>query len=380
MKILHTISSLGTNSGGPTTCSYNLVKGLISIGIEADILTNRVNDPKDRLISEEQFIKTIAPTRYPRFGYSGEMKEWLMEYNQYDLYHANALWQYSSHITAVCARKMKKPYLLSPHGMLYPEALQQSKWIKKVSLALYQRSDLKLATVLHATGIPEMEYIRSFGLKQPIAVIPNAINFTEVAKPKLYPQKGKRRIGFMGRLVPIKNLDRLIKAWGIAQEVTQDAELVIIGEGDPAYKMELLTLSRKSGIKNIIYKGFLIGTEQDLALRELSYLILPSKSENFGMVVSEALIRGIPVIASKGTPWEALNTQLCGWWVDNDVNTLAETIKTAILLPETDRLQMGERGIKLIKNSYSVDVVASNMARLYDWILNGGEKPEFIYL
>ncbi|MDR0605626.1 MAG: glycosyl transferase family 1, partial [Bacteroidales bacterium] len=88
----------------------------------------------------------------------------------------------------------------------------------------------------------------------------------------------------------------------------------------------------------------------------------------------------VAFIASNETPWEELNTHNCGWWVDNDVDTLTTTIERAIRLPEEERLAMGKRGQKLIKNNYSVEIVAKKMIRLYDWILNGGEKPEFVYL
>jgi glycosyltransferase involved in cell wall biosynthesis len=124
----------------------------------------------------------------------------------------------------------------------------------------------------------------------------------------------------------------------------------------------------------------LTGEAKENALNSLSYLIVPSDFENFGMIIPEALIKGIPVIASKGTPWEELNTHRCGWWVENDVDTLAASIQKAMDMPENERIEMGKRGQELVKNNYSVEVVAKKMIRLYDWILNGGEKPEFVYL
>ena len=112
---------------------------------------------------------------------------------------------------------------------------------------------------------------------------------------------------------------------------------------------------------------------------EKSFLIVPSDFENFGNIVTEALVRRIPVIASKGTPWQELNTFHCGWWVDNDVDTLVSTVRLALDTPEEERLAMGERGKQLIKSNYSIEIVANKMKRLYEWILYGGEKPEFVY-
>jgi glycosyltransferase involved in cell wall biosynthesis len=177
----------------------------------------------------------------------------------------------------------------------------------------------------------------------------------------------------------IKNVDVLLKAWLQLNELTKDTELLIIGAGDLEYEKELRGYIFFNKINNVSFLGFLNGEALTEKIRSLDFLILPSKSENFGMVVPEALIYGIPVIASKGTPWEELNTHNCGWWVDNDVDTLTATIEKAIHLPEEKRMEMGKRGQELIKNNYSVEVVSKKMIRLYDWILNGGEKPEFVY-
>ena len=96
------------------------------------------------------------------------------------------------------------------------------------------------------------------------------------------------------------------------------------------------------------------------------------------MVVPEALIREIPVIASKGTPWEELNTRNSGWWIDIGAQPLAETLNKALLLTETERRQMGQNGRQLVEENYAIEAVAKKMIRLYDWILEGGEKPEFV--
>ena len=380
MRILQTISSMGINNGGPSTCTLNLVKGLKINGVDADVLTFDINTPNDKLIFEDSFMKIVKPSLYPRYGYSKEFRLWLIANAIYDLYHANALWQYSSHATIKYAFKNEKPIILSPHGMLYPEGLKKSKWIKKLSFLLYQQEDLNRVTAFHATSIQELRYIRDFGLDQPIALIPNAIDPEALGSPNFSIKKGKKKIGFMGRLVPIKNLEILLKAWAKACSGTDDAELVLIGDAQDEYKSSLIRLAEELKITNISFIGFVTGTQKLTVLEGLNYLILPSKSENFGMVVTEALFKGIPVIASKGTPWEELNTYNCGWWVDADINSLSGTIIRAITLAENDRIEMGKRGNQLVLDKYSVNAVGGMMKMFYLWLIKGGEKPTFVDL
>lgn len=371
---------MGVLSGGPTTCTYNLIKGLRNLGVEIHLLTFDVSSPDDKLIVDSpEFMKIIEPPKFIRFGYKRKLKKWLDKNTDYDLYHANALWQYSTLRTIETALLNNKPRIISTHGMLFPEALKKSKWVKKISLFLYQNKGLKCATAYHATSEQEKKYIREFGLNQPIAVIPNAIDTSNFGLPNFEPKVGKRSVGFMGRLCPIKNIESLIQAWALADLITSKHELVIIGDGDSDYKEQLIKLAQDLGVTNIKYTGFVTGKLQDDLLSELSYLVLPSFSENFGMVVPEALWKGIPVIASKSTPWEELETQGCGWWTNNDSESLAKVLEIALQLDETERLAMGKRGNELINKKYTLNAVAQMMKAFYVWIVFGGFKPDFVY-
>ena len=98
------------------------------------------------------------------------------------------------------------------------------------------------------------------------------------------------------------------------------------------------------------------------------------------MTVAEALTAQTPVICTNTAPWEELNTHCCGWWVENDIDTLARTIREALLLPQCEIDNMGKNGKLLVETNYSAERVALKMKRLYEWILTGGEKPEFVYL
>ena len=78
-------------------------------------------------------------------------------------------------------------------------------------------------------------------------------------------------------------------------------------------------------------------------------------------------------------PWKELHEYNCGWWINNDQTSINETLRQAISIPESQRIQMGENGKKLIQERYSIEKLGGKMKRLYEWILNGDNKPEFVY-
>lgn len=376
MKILHCISDLNLRSGGPSLCVWSLVTVLRGLSIDVDIVTYESQEENDKMIGEGSFVKVIPSPRFRRFGYSASLYNFLQN-SSHEIFHGNGLWQYPVHATAKAARKKNKPYIISPHGMLYPEALLNSAWFKKLAMFLYQKKDLKKATVLHATCKQELEHFRQLGLTNPVAVIPNSIDI-KIPGKQVKPENQKKRVGYVGRFDPIKNIENLIKAWSETGKYEPGWELVLIGDGETSYKASLVRLVEKLDIKNIVFTGFLNGEEKETALQSLNYLVLPSKSENFGMVVPEALIREIPVIASKGTPWEELNTYNAGWWIDIGVQPLVETLHETLNLSEEQRQQMGQKGRKLVEEKYSIEAVAAQMIQLYKWILNEGEMPKFV--
>lgn len=369
MKVLNVIPSLEIKSGGPTQSTYLLTNELRKNHADVEIVT--VDSLTDEVIGRDDYIHYIPENQKNYFSFLRSL-----DCFSPDLLHVQSLWHPIAHAGVVYASKKHTPYIVSTRGMLYPSALQVSCLKKRIAWNLYQKYDLNRAAVIHATCMQEMRYNREKGVKVPIAVIPNAIPIQGDALKSTYT--GKKRVGFLGRFHPIKNLDILIKAWTLVD--TKEWEFVLVGSGTKEYVSFLKSLATDLKVTNIRFAGFLHGEEKCQMLATFQYLVLPSQSENFGMVIPEALIQGVPVIASKGTPWEELNTHYCGWWVDNDVDTLASTIREALSISEEERIAMGKRGQQLVKDNYSVEVVADKMERLYEWILYAGEMPEFVYM
>lgn len=376
MKILHTIPYFNKASGGPTSCTYQLVKGLVETGIESEILS--FLPAKNDIIAFDNFIRYLPDDRKTplclSWNLSNELKRII---HNYDLIHINTIWTWPSHISVNRAKSAGIPIVISPHGMLYPQALKVSSWKKKLIGRLYVNDDLKVADCLHATSEEEAKYIRDYGLTNPIAVIPNCLDVSNYPHPRT-SSNAKRQFGFTGRLNPIKNIDLLLAAWYRLGDKTQQAELIIIGDGEQNYVEALKDYVRQKRMRNVTFTGFLSGERLQNMVQSLDFQILPSKSENFGMVVPEALICGVPVIASKGTPWSVLDERECGWWVDATIDSLANAFVKAMNISEEKRVIMGQAGRELVLEKYSSDAVARQMSELYHWILSSGKKPSFI--
>jgi glycosyltransferase involved in cell wall biosynthesis len=382
MKILHTISGLNISSGGPSLSVYLLVKELRAQGIDAEILCFDTEDSKDNLISTEDFIKTIKASSSIKLGYSKNFLKFLQDNAIYDIYHGHGLWQMPIHFMAKVAKKKNKPYIITPRGMLRPWALEQSKWKKKIALWLYQTIDLQNAVCLHATSKLEADEIRCLGFNNPIAVIPNGIDLSDYSTKQNRFQMPKKKILYLSRVFPKKGLEFLIEAWSLLSKSDRDNwEIIIAGNGDAKYidKLNQLILSRK--LENEIkFVGPKYGQDKIITFNKAEIFVLPTIGENFGMVVAEALACGLPVITTKGAPWEELITKNAGWWVDSGVEPLVKALTEAMLLSDYERKQMGLNGRKLVEENYSIESVAKKMIQLYEWVLYKKEKPEFVYL
>lgn len=383
MKILQTIASFGAKSGGTSTCTYDLMKALQENKCNADILTPDTKSTTDTLMGEgEEWIKVVNNDNLTPYGYSKNIKNFLVS-SDYDIYHTNGLWMHCNHITCAIARKKGKPYIITPHGMLYPDALKRSYWKKWPLIKLFFEKDIKQAACLHATCTQEMENIRAYGYNGPVAIIGNPANIP----PYIDELKGRNKekkenvFGFLGRLHPRKKVENLL--YGIAgctHEKRGQIRLVIMGKGDEQYEQFLRKeVERLALTANVEFKGFINGREKFEQLSQLDALFVPSDFENFGMIVTEALACKTPVFASLGTPWEELNRRECGWWMDRTPENISNVMSQIVDMPSEEIDAMGERGRKLVEEKFTATSVAKQMKELYEWIYTGKDKPSFVY-
>lgn len=384
MKVLQTIGGFGAKSGGTSTCTYDLISAIHGLhsGNQIDLLTPDVTESDDRLMGcGETWIKTVRNDYITPFAFSHNIRNEL-ERSDYDIYHTNGMWMYVNHKTCSVARTKGKPYVITPHGMLYPETLARSAWKKWPVRKLWFDRDIREAACIHATCEAEMKHLRTLGYNGPVALIGNPVSVPDYTKEmvihRIYDCEHPVRLGFLGRLHPRKHVERLIQGAALLQDVK--FEIFIIGKGDEEYEQFLHGEAKRLGIENRVhFLGFLNGKDKFDQLAKMDALFVPSDMENFGMIIPEALIVGTPVMASLGTPWEALNTAGCGWWCDNSPESIANVIKELYRLSPEERKAMGTRGRDYILRTYSAERIATQMLQLYRWLAKEIDKPDFVY-
>ena len=374
MKVLHS-GTLAASAGGPAMSTYLTLKGLRQLGIDAQIIMFPPEEG-DKLRGNDVPIHYVKSNPKTPLGYASSFKQDMLELGDYDIYHAQGVWQWNTYALSSAARQCGKPYLITPRGMLYPQDIRSNKFFKILSLRFRLLNDLNKAACVHVTCEEEMKHCRDLGVTSPIAVIPNPVEIKDYPYNK---EDNVRRIGYLGRISKRKNIEGLITAFHELGNEAKDAELLIIGGGDIDYEQELKKLVAEYHLNNVRFTGFLNGEDKDKALASCSVLAMPSEFENLGNVVLEGLVRRIPCIATTGSPWEELNSQHCGWWTPYTQADITNAVRDALNATDEELQTTGQNGRRLMEASYSVEAIAEKMKSLYEWILGYGDKPAYVY-
>jgi glycosyltransferase involved in cell wall biosynthesis len=209
---------------------------------------------------------------------------------------------------------------------------------------------LKQAVCFHATAENEYQEIRALGLQQPVCIIPNGIDI-----PDLSPEKvsHKRTLLFLGRIHPTKGVDYLLRAWHVVYRQFPEWELEIVGPDNEGYLFKMKRLASKLRLERVLFRGPLYGRDKERAYQRADIFVLPTHSENFGLAVAESLACGTPAIVTKGAPWEGLEKNNAGWWIDIGVEPLVSCLQKAMKLERGKLAQMGSAGREWMKREFS---------------------------
>ena len=317
------------------------------------------------------------------FAYSSELVT-LLESIIPDVIDVQGVWQYNSYASHRFIKKHpKSKIVVTPHGMLDPWAIKNSAWKKKILGWLFKYKNLREADCIKALCKSEYESIRAFGLKIPVAIIPNGIN---LPKNIIYDRIHEKKILlFIGRIHPKKGLRELIE--GLAIVKSTEPELIakwnvrIAGWDQNGHTEELITLTKERGLTDTVeFIGSVFRKDKERELCKANAFALTSFSEGLPMSVLEAWAYELPVLMTDYCNLPEGFEANAAIRVGTNYESIAEGLKTLFQMEDDRLIRIGRNGKKLVKQRFTWNKVAEQTLELYQWLLLGGNVPEFVRL
>ncbi|MBD1431819.1 glycosyltransferase [Sphingobacterium sp. DN00404] len=323
-----------------------------------------------------------------KIGFSLNLREKLVNYSP-DIIHQQGIWMYYSNEVLRLKRKKNVKVIIQPHGMLDGWAVQNSSFKKKAVGFLYEYSNLKHADCIHALNYEEYKAIRSFGLKQPIAIIPNGIDI----KPELSSlsktttkksTNDKKKLLYLGRIHPKKGIELIVDALMIViSERCSEIEnwvIQIAGWDQDDHQQYLIDKVKKNFLGEYFeFVGPVFDEEKEKVFLQADAFILPSYSEGLPMTVLEAWSYKLPVLMTKYCNLQDGFTSNAAVELELDVHNIAFKLIKLFKMSDSDRHQIGTNGFKLVTEKYTWDKVAIQTKELYKWICGEiTEIPSFV--
>jgi glycosyltransferase involved in cell wall biosynthesis len=294
-----------------------------------------------------------------------------------DVVHNHSLWSMVNVAAGWVVPGRRAKLVTSPRGTLSTWALRRSRWVKRILWPL-QRRVLVRADMLHATSEDELKEIRAQGFKAPVVVLPNGIDLPVLPSISRNRDTQTRTLLFLSRIHPIKGIDQLLQAWVELQHTHPLWRLVIAGKGEAVHVEQVHALATALSVQRVEFRGPLYGEAKAQAYSDADLFVLPTHSENFGLVVAEALAHGCPAVVSRGAPWSGLESEKCGWWVDGSLQPLTAALDVAMRLAPVQLAEMGMRGRAWMERDFGWAAIGHKMDAAYRWLVYGGERPAWV--
>ncbi len=386
-----------SQQGGPCNSVYALAKGLVQAGHTVRVITTNFDIPESAGIPFDQwtqidgihayymsFPEGITPMKINArvLMRPGRLIS-ILESTACDMVHAAMLFTVISHYTAEYGRIHGIPVIWSPRGSMLPYTFSRGTLKKALFLSMPRIRRGLTGCHFHATSDEEAHHVMEFmaqysgeNINYRIHNIPNLVDDEVFVRGSDMPPYPFKYMLHLGRVHPKKRLENLIAALPVAK-IDLSTKLVIAGwtGEDSGYSRMLKSLVAKLGLGNrIIFTDKRIeGLEKARLYRHAEVFVLPSESENFGMVVVESLAQGVPVVASNKTPWQVLEERGAGYWVCNDPESIAESLTRFFALNEHERKTFSANSL-ILANEYSRDVLIGRYLDMYEQVASSGRS------
>lgn len=375
MRFDHIVPAIDEDATGPAYSVPALCSALADLGDDVYLHTLGSSPAPDARYRSRTYRRLPIATK---LGLSPAMKRGLREAAARTcVIHSHGLWMMPNLYPAEAAIAGHVPLVLSPRGMMDHWAWRRHRWRKRVIWWAGQAKAVKTAACFHATAPCELEYVRDLGIRAPVAIVPNGVTIPDAAAIQKRPGS-HRTLLFLARVHRKKGVDILLRAWRNVQDRFADWELVIVGPDDGGWLPQMKALTVEIAARRVSFEGKIPQSEKSRRFAASELYVLPTHSENWGVSIAEALAHGVPAIVSRGAPWSGLESNRCGWWIENSVEALTETLRTALALSSEELASRGAAGRRWVQESFSWSSVAETMRLVYLWLISGGPTPECV--
>lgn len=381
-RVANVICRFNSASGGPPRTILSVGEAARGYWRTELFTTDFVEGPGDKLLvsSFEGHVNVMPSSAQGVIGGALRAAGFFRHYESQllkgvspQVIHLHGLWSPLLAAFARTAVQYRIPYIVAPHGMLEPWSLSAHSRRKKIALQTYQGWMLRNATAIHATSEPEAQNLRALKyIRAPVFIIPNAVDRPLEVPHRSIGANDKKILLFLSRIHEKKGLENLLRAWKAMP--TEEWELRIVGSGATEYVEKLRRLIAGENIQRVMLGPHVDGMQREIAFRSASAFVLPTFSENFGNVVAEALVRGIPVITTTGTPWSEIRQMKLGWYVEPTVEALRRALGELFSTDAESLREMGERGRQYSSERFLSGAIRTRLLQMYRSAIGAGDS------
>jgi glycosyltransferase involved in cell wall biosynthesis len=365
--------------GGPPRSIFGLCEALGRVGTDVEVFTTTANGPERLPSAPDGVSYQGVRVRYFPLGWgglgwhaSGLSAALAREAQKADLVHVHGLWNLTAWAGVGAAERAGVPYVISPRGMLQPDALMHHRLVKQLALRAIERRHVERAALLHATSDAEARVLERFGPR--VALLPNGVDAPVVTVDRIADLRrtidvapDADVVAFLGRLHPIKRLDLLAGAFALLRRGGRRATLVIAGPDEGGHRRQIEPLFHEVAA-DVRWAGAIDGDDKWALLATSRAVVQCSDSESFGLSVAEALASGVPVVVTDRGAWPQIPAIGAGCLVAHNAAAIAGALDRLLGDPSGARA-MGACGRAWVERSLGWDGIARAMLSEYDAIV-----------
>jgi glycosyltransferase involved in cell wall biosynthesis len=365
MHLCHVVPSLEDRHGGPSK-SVRALANAMAASETTDLLTTLEAGQHMLPPAEDAAAIHVYERETPRWLCASTGLKRRLATTAYDVVHSHALWLLTLRYAHDAARRRIVPLVISPRGMMSGWAWEHRRWRKRLADWFVHPGAMHAATGWHATSEEEADDIRHLGFTQPICVAPNGVELPTPADLVMartewhreFPQLAQQRVAlFYSRFHRKKRLRELIDLW----LATAPADWVLLIAGVPEeYSLAEVQAWCVAAKERVIVAD---GRSRPAPFAAADLFLLPSHSENFGLVVAEALAAGVPALVTDTTPWSQLAARQAGDCVPWE--SYAATLRTLLDEDDDDLAARGSLGRAWVAQEFTWQGAAARLLEFY---------------